>query len=627
MERDSESSPQESCPIPTEMECFKEQMKELNKRINSLFQSEEQLRNRLQKVANEAENTRQNCLSKKKWQGSYPTRGKENSVDAEYAKEVVSKLLGEMNKLRAYWMQEMQLRHCCQNELLEYKNLAAGMDASSVRTSEVLEYYKEQATRYKQTLLSTTKWCIWAVSETAEKMNTMVQASNHLKNFNATTDRIQIKLKVLYERNNEQTQRQNERLQRSLQDSNNQLSEKLDAVRNEIQWMTKALVNPSEQRNEELKQWLQGVKQEIRDQLKGIAEMDKGTGTNQESLKLLEDLKDIGLQLQNIGNKMEIEKGNGKRLAEVKTNSNSRNFKLIKWSNIESLQPNYCPFSVDKLSETTIVSIPPHMDANKFSVEPDAKEPQKINNSSAWKVFKIQSNRRVGAIHTRFQVDQDNSIRTSHNDTSSGFPTEVNKVPYPKSSHNRKKAPNRSKTTKGSKKQASKGESSANELLRIATKDKIEAAVVTTKQGNCDNLAKEQDLQTCNQIETVTSSSRQGEEVYRTLQKNDSKEQETRQKKQVKTKGTAQQKLEAAEQRKNCMFTNILSSSTDAQQVSKIVDEETALKQEAHSNHRIARSSKCFGKKRKSSIIDEYELTAETCSQKLPLSFFQSLQI
>lgn len=44
-------------------------------------------------------------------------------VDPEYAKEVISKLLGEMNKWRAYWMQEMQLRHCCQNEVFEYKHM------------------------------------------------------------------------------------------------------------------------------------------------------------------------------------------------------------------------------------------------------------------------------------------------------------------------------------------------------------------------------------------------------------------------------------------------------------------------------------------------------------------------
>ncbi|GJQ09089.1 hypothetical protein GpartN1_g880.t1 [Galdieria partita] len=630
MERDDrESSPQEKSTLQTDMECYKEQMKEIHKRLNSLFQSEEHLRNRLQKVANEAEDIKQNCLSDRKWQGSHSCRGKENSVDAEYTKEIVSKLLGEMNKLRAYWMQEMQLRHCCQNELFEYKQWVAGMDVSSSRTSEELEYYREQATRYKQALLSTTKWCIEAMNETEQKMQKMVKGYNKLEDIEATNERIQVKLKVLRGRNNKEQRRRDERLQRDVLNSNNQLSEKLAEIRNEIHLLNKELHlienNTTTQRHEEWKQWLQGMKQEIQDQIKGIAQMmDKGTSTNQENIKLLENLKHIGLQLQTIGDKMVMENGNGKRITQEQTNSNETtyNFRLIKWSHTESLQPNCCALSIDKLCNTTTVSIPPQMDANLFSTESEANELQHINKSSTWKVFKIQSTRRIGATHTSFQENQDSIYKTTHNDTTTVLPTAVN-IPTPKSSNNSKQAFNRNRT-KSSKKQAAYSKSNVNVLTK-GNKGKNTASVLP-RQGSWNILTKKQSPKATDH-NNVNNHSAQEDGVSETLQTNDIKEQEASQGYLARSSLPLQPRLEADEQGTSPTSHNNQSISRNEQEASKLVEEKTTPKQRIQGKQQIARSSKCFGKKRKSFIIDEYELTAETCSQTLPLSFFENLQI
>jgi len=67
--------------------------------------------------------------------------------------------------------------------------------------SEELEYYREQATRYKQTLLSTTKWCIQAMNESSETMQRMARGFDQLNNCQATTDRMQLKVKSFVEKN------------------------------------------------------------------------------------------------------------------------------------------------------------------------------------------------------------------------------------------------------------------------------------------------------------------------------------------------------------------------------------------------------------------------------------------
>lgn len=59
-------------------------------------------------------------------------------MDAEHTKEIISKLLGEMNKLRAYWMQEMQLRHCCQNEVFEYKHMVRDKQHFDIQTCPII---------------------------------------------------------------------------------------------------------------------------------------------------------------------------------------------------------------------------------------------------------------------------------------------------------------------------------------------------------------------------------------------------------------------------------------------------------------------------------------------------------
>jgi len=436
----------------------------------------------------------------------------------------------------------------------------------------------------------------------------------------ATTDRMQLKVKSFVEKNKKKTCT-DDKLQQAVLNTHKQMTEKLDAIQNDIQVLNSTVATQPKPEStlqnhyKELQRWFQGMKQGMEEQIKKMMEMDNKSCRN--NIQMLADLKNIGLQLQNIGNTIATQTRNEESAQESITTRTMRRtmrrFQLIKYNNVEPLSP-YCPSSnihkLSKVTTTTTVSILPQTDDNMLYDNSDAEKVGQWDNSSTWKVFKIQSTRRIGATHTGLQVDHD-SIQTSH--------TETANIPRSKnSSLQRSNSANKACNQKAKGSKRAVPHKMSDKKTSISSKDKATVGLVSNKaQKEMDLLPKERDAA------AYSSSVRclqQEEDTHPTFQAT-SNSHETKKDNNVKSAISVPGQLQDAPTH------DWISSSSNYHLNVSTKEPQKKTTPRVNGNQRVARSMKCFGKKRKTNIVDEYELTAESCSQTLPLSFFQNLQI